>query len=335
MRFVSFASSALVAWLALLSGCASVEPAPRPLYRDPVLDGAADVSLVFNRGLKRWEMFYTNRRANLRLDDPKDVSWVHGTPIGIAATQDGNHWLRAGEAAFPPECTGATVWAPEILDHDGTYHLWLTVVPGVHRSWTGERRIEHLTSTDLRTWTCAGRADLGSPKVIDASVARLPDGRWRLWFKDEQGGSKLKVADSPDLTTWTVRGPVSALPAEGPKVFFFAGRWWLVADLWKGLLVLRSDDAERWQEQPVRLLADVGTAPTDRAKGQHPDVQVVEGRAYLFYFVHQGGEPEARTDDRWHQRTVIQVAELKLQGGWLTVDRHAPPPDLRRAFGAR
>lgn len=327
--------AAILLLLAALAGCATLEPAPRPLYRDPVLDGAADVSLIFNRGLKRWEMFYTNRRATLRLDDPKDVSWVHATPIGIATTDDGNHWRASGEATFPAECTGTTLWAPEILDADGVYHLWLTIVPGVHKRWTGERRIEHLTSTDLRAWQCAGRVELGSPKVIDASVIRRPEGGWRLWYKDEQGGSQLKFADSPDLKTWIPRGPVSTLSAEGPKVFAFAGQWWLVADLWKGLLVLRSDDAEHWQEQPARLLADSGSAPTDRGKGQHPDVQVVDGRAYLFYFVHQGGEPEAKADDRWHQRTVIQVAELQLKDGWLTVDRHAPPPDLRRAFGAR
>jgi hypothetical protein len=138
------------------------------------------------------------------------------------------------------------------------------------------------------------------------------------------------------LKTWTLRGPASQQSAEGPKVFRFANQWWLVADMWKGLLVLRSDDAEHWQQQPARLLEDIGSAPTDRAKGQHPDVQVVDGRAFIFYFVHQSGEPEAKTDDRWHQRTVIQVAELKLQkDGWLTVDRYAPPPDLRAVFGSR
>jgi len=318
-----------------LTGCATPEPAPRPLFRDAVWDGAADASLVYNRGLQRWEMFYTNRRATLRLDDPKDVSWVHATPIGIASTLDGNRWLPAGEARFPAECTGATLWAPEILDVDGIYHLWLTVVPGVHSRWTGERHIEHLTSTDLRQWACAGRVDLGSNKVIDASVVRLPHGGWRIWYKDELGGSKLKAADSPDLKTWQPRGPISALPAEGPKVFRHAGKWWLVADLWKGLLVLRSDDAEHWEEQPTRLLTEPGVHANDRAKGQHPDVQVVDGRVYLFYFVHQSGEDEARRDDRWHQRTVIQVAEITLQAdGWLGVDRNAAPPDLRSAFKA-
>ncbi|HEY1090489.1 MAG TPA: hypothetical protein VGE47_05305 [Burkholderiaceae bacterium] len=319
----------------------AIEPAPRPLYRDPKEDGAADVALIFNRGLQRWEMFYTVRRATLRLDDPKDVSWVHGTAIGIAATDDGNHWTHAGTAQFPSACTGVTQWAPEILEVDGTYHLWLTIVPGIHRSWTGPRYLEHLTSTDLREWHCAGRVDLGSERVIDASVVRLPErdgkregkGGWRLWYKDEAQGSRLMSADSADLEHWTPRGPVTAQAAEGPKVFRLAGKWWLVADMWKGLLVLRSDDAEHWEEQPTRLLTEPGTAATDRAKGQHPDVQVLGDQAYLFYFVHQGGEDAAKGDDRYHQRSVIQVAELRVSKGWLEVDRKAPPPDMRGIFG--
>lgn len=39
-------------------------------------------------------------------------------------------------------------------------------------------------------------------------------------------------------------------------------------------------------------------------------------------------------NDRWHQRTVIQVVEMKLKDGSLTVDSNAPPPDLRPAFMA-
>ena len=186
--------AALVLLLAL-AGCATPEPAPRPLYRDPVLDGAADVSLVFNRGLKRWEMFYTNRRATLRLDDPKDVSWVHATPIGIATTDDGNRWRAAGEATFPAECTGVTLWAPEIQEFDGIYHLWLTIVPGVHKSWTGERRIEHE----------AGKLSF-APGVRRALVVR---------------DSVLTVSDagvkSSSLATLAERGWAAFPPAEAPK----------------------------------------------------------------------------------------------------------------------
>ena len=81
-------------------------PAPKPLYRDPIHDGAADASLVFDRGQRRWVMFYTNRRATLRLPDRQDVAWVHGTHIGMATSKDGLRWTYAGAADIPAHCTG-------------------------------------------------------------------------------------------------------------------------------------------------------------------------------------------------------------------------------------
>ncbi len=56
--------------------------ADKPLFRDPVHDGAADPVLCWSRDEKKWFMFYTNRRANV--PNTKGVSWVHGTKIGIA-----------------------------------------------------------------------------------------------------------------------------------------------------------------------------------------------------------------------------------------------------------
>ena len=48
-------------------GVKSQEPgaiADKPLFRDPVFDGAADPVVVWNPKIKKWWMFYTNRRAN-------------------------------------------------------------------------------------------------------------------------------------------------------------------------------------------------------------------------------------------------------------------------------
>jgi hypothetical protein len=39
--------------------------------------------------------------------------------------------------------------------------------------------------------------------------------------------------------------------------------------------------------------------------------------------VHQENAPEARTDPYWRQRSAVQVAELKFDDGWLSVDRDA------------
>lgn len=59
----------------------------RPVYIDPVYDGAADPSVIWNKVEKKWFMFYTNRRA--KTDDSLGVRWVHGTRIGIAESSDG------------------------------------------------------------------------------------------------------------------------------------------------------------------------------------------------------------------------------------------------------
>jgi hypothetical protein len=311
--------------LALPLAASAADVAPKPVFRDPVFDGAADVSIVYDRAAKVWKMFYTNRRATMKLPDPKDVEWVHGTAIGIAASDDGVHWRYQGTADFPKACTDVTLWAPEIYYENGTYHMWLTIVPGIFHRWGGpgaDGRIEHLTSTDLSTWKCEGTVKLDTGRMIDPTVMKLGQG-YRMWYKDERAGSKILAADSQDLRTWKKLGdePVNPTTGEGPKVFRFKGYYWMVVDVWKGLMVLRSDDARTWTEQKGYILGEPGHKATDRAKGQHADVVVDGDRAFIYYFVHQVNEAEAATDARWNQRTVIQVAELVFKDGRLEVDR--------------
>jgi hypothetical protein len=161
--------------------------------------------------------------------------------------------------------------------------------------------------------------------VIDPSVMKLGQG-YRMWYKDDHFGSRILAADSKDLRTWTKVSdqPVNSTRGEGPKAFRFKGHYWLVADVWKGLIVLRSDDALHWKEQAGYILGEPGRQATDRHKGQHPDVVVDGERAFIYYFVHQTNEAEATTDPRWNQRTVIQVAELVYQDGKLVANRDAP-----------
>src|SRR5688500_549922 len=250
----------------------AVQAAPVPLYRDPVHDGAADPSIVYDPARGEWVMFYTNRRADLQLADPKDVSWVHGTAIGVARSDDGATWTYQGTAAVPAACTGQTLWAPEVQHFEGKWHMWVTVVPGIFADWNAPRFLVHLTSTDMETWECGDRLELGSDRVIDASVLSLPEGGYRLWFNDERAGKSIKYADSPDLEQWTVRGTAVATPGEGPKAFRWRDRWWLISDAWRGLLVQSSTDGEHWTAQPEHLLAEAERRPTGRAKAQRPDV---------------------------------------------------------------
>jgi len=183
-------------------------------------------------------------------------------------------------------------------------------------------RIEHLTSTDLSKWKCEGTVKLDTGRMIDPTVVKLGQG-YRMWYKDERAGSRILAANSQDLRTWKKISdePVNPTKGEGPKVFRFKGYYWMVVDVWKGLMVLRSDDARTWTEQPGYILGEPGHKATDRAKGQHADVVVDGDRAFIYYFVHQVNEAEAATDPRWNQRTVIQVAELVFKDGRLEVDR--------------
>jgi len=100
-------------------------PAPAPLYRDPIHDGAADPTLVWSREERCWWMLYTNRRADA--DEEKGVKWVHGTDLGIASTPDGGApWKYRGIARgleFEPGRN--TFWAPEVVDFGGRYHAFI------------------------------------------------------------------------------------------------------------------------------------------------------------------------------------------------------------------
>lgn len=308
--------------------------AARPLFRDPVHDGAADPVVVWNHLAGSWWMFYTNRRAK-DLSIP-DIAWVHGTRLGIAESRDGGaSWNYRGVAKIdlPPEFgseSELTHWAPEIVAHEGVYHMYLTVVPGIFRDWQHPRAIVHLTSPDLETWTYRSTLRLTSDRVIDACVLRLPSGTWRMWYNDERAGKAINAAESDDLFAWHDLGLVDLpgrRPGEGPKVFRFADACWMIVDEWCGQAVYRSSDALTWTRRPgENLLAQNGLGPDDTGIGAHADVVVSGGRAWIFYFTHPervvGAEPPPGANTR---RSTVHVAELKVDAdGWLNCDRNAP-----------
>jgi GH43 family beta-xylosidase len=305
--------------------------APKPLFRDPVFDGAADPVVIYSGAYGRWYMYYTNRRAKLPADAAsKGVEWVHGTRIGMAESLDaGVTWRYVGEAdiELPPSLGGAaaTHWAPDVVRDDmGIYHMFLTVVPGVFADWNHPRRIVHLKSKDLRRWSDAQPIELATDRAIDAGLVRLPEGSWRLYYNNETDNKAVWYAESPDLETWTDRGPlVRDQAGEGPKVFRWRGHWWLVTDVWKGLAVYRSTDGLAWKRQPGNLLEAPGSGTDDGVSGQHPDVVISGDRAWLFYFTHPQRKGKA-ADSYATRRSSIQVVELTEEGGTLRADRDSP-----------
>jgi GH43 family beta-xylosidase len=309
--------------------------APQPLYRDPVFDGAADPVVIWNPHQQSWWMFYTNRRANV--PGLSGVAWVHGTRVSIAESTDhGVTWRRVGDAEIelPHEIGGAdpTHWAPDVITApDGSHHMFLTVVPGIFENWQHPRRIVHLTSRDLLHWDYQAALDLASDRVIDAGVAQLPSGSWRMWYNNERDGKSTYYADSPDLFTWTDQGKardVGIRPGEGPCVFSWRETWWMLVDHWNGIGVYQSDDLINWTAQAGDLVAKPGTGPDDGVNGGHPGVVVAADRAYLFYFTHPGraGTISPQDGDNLDlRRSSIQVTELFLDANHhLVTDRNAP-----------
>jgi hypothetical protein len=296
--------------------------APRPLYDDPVYHGAADPVIIYNKQKKVWWMLYTNRRATL--NDSSGVKWVHGTGIGIAESKDGRVWKYKDTANinYRPD-TGYTFWAPDVIEHKGTYHMYLTYVPGIFENWNHPRNIVHLSSKDLENWKYESTLKLVNDKVIDACVFQLPDGSWRLWYNNERDGKSIWYADSKDLYHWQDKGKAIAARGEGPKTFQWQGKYFMIVDAWKGMEVYSSTDLLSWTKQSGRILEEPGMGKDDQAIGGHCDVLVNNGKAYVFYFTHPGrrkDKPAARNSFE-DKRSVIQLAELKYVNGEISCNR--------------
>jgi hypothetical protein len=299
--------------------------ASKPLFRDPVHDGAADPTLIWNRKRHEWWMFYTNRRADLAGLEHNDVSWVHGTHIGIAVSRDyGATWTYRGVAKIHYGKPDYTQWAPDIVYDHGKYHMFLVIVPGTFKDWNAPRYIVHFVSQNLEKWRYVSKLDTGSDRIIDPSLYRGRDGTWRMWYKDELDKSHIYYAESDDLTEWKPKGPaITDRESEGPKIFRWKNHYWMIVDAWKGLGVYRSDDLTHWTAQPDNILEAPGHITTDRSKGDHCDVVVSGDRAFIFYFTAQEGADLDKSLPYSARRTVLQVAELHESDGTITVDRDA------------
>jgi hypothetical protein len=119
--------------------------APKPLFRDPVYDGAADPVVIWNQKERKWFMFYTNRRANIEGLD--GVTWVHGTRIGIAESSEGGlTWQYRDTCDIQYRFGEYRHWAP-----DGNWRLW-------YNNEKDRKSIYYADSPDLYHWEDKGKA---------------------------------------------------------------------------------------------------------------------------------------------------------------------------------
>lgn len=305
----------------------SVGPGRLPeLFRDPVYDGATDPRVVIDDD-GRWWMLYTQRRANLE-DAGSGVAWVHGSRIGVAVSDDGVRWRYEGTlepsasglfltGGPPPASVDRTHWAPEVV-HDGElWRMYLTEIDGIPDRWPGHARtIVEYVSDDLRAWRRIGPLALGSDRVIDAAVARTPDGLWRLWCKDEARDSVTVVATSPDLRAWRIDGvAVGGRPHEGPDVFELGGFWWMIVDEWRGMGVHRSGDGIHWVRQGGADAVILDALPAG-GHGHH-GAHVRAGDDVWFYFFGRAADAEPHAPGEDGRASAVHRVRLDVVDGVL------------------
>jgi hypothetical protein len=323
------------------------ERAPAPLFDDPVWHGASDPAVVWLPGKGehgQYWMYYTQRRATL--SDAKGVDWIHGSAIGIAASDDGLHWSYIGTAQGAITDGGAekslgdpakgkiTWWAPTVFWEKGngisgggkagdTLHMFVTYVHGIFTSWTGDRTIEHFTSTDGVNWKYVSSLPLASRRCIDPTVYNI-DGTRYLWYKNEAAGSHTFRASSKDLINWQDDGDAKIGSShEAPFVWHWKGAYWDLQDNGRALDAWRSEDGlSGWTRNALLLDQNsIGQRPLDRGVGHHPWIILQNGpdassppdqqQLVLFYFTHDG------------KKSYIQMAEITLgSDGKLNCDRN-------------
>ena len=253
-----------------------------PTIVDPIHDGAADPTLVWNAQRGEWWCLFVQRRSNTRTLRPEWNGRCHGTAVAVASAGDGGRrWIFRGSLDLDPGWTHDTYWGPDVVaDDDGILHLFVTRIDGVpeDEAWDTfgrpspwHRRIRRYESPDGETWSAQGAIDLGTDWAVDPTVHRLPDGRWAMWFKAEADGGAIWRSESDDLRSWSA--PVEAIAGwhEGPDVFELGGRLWLIAETRDpGFAVYRSDDGREWTGCAPISVSVTGDGP--ERPGRAPNV---------------------------------------------------------------
>ena len=293
----------------------NIAEAPAPLFIDPLWNGSADPTIIWNHIEKEWWIYYTQRRATL--DSTQGVEWAHGSAIGITSSKDGKKWDYEGicqgdDNLSDPVRSNCSWWAPEIYFHNNNYHMYVTWVDGIYSNWAGKRYIKHFTSKNGKNWDYQSTLKLSSDRCIDACIYKI-NFKWYMWYKDEANDLHTWMAESEDLYNWNIVGEViNDCAHEAPFVFEWKEYYWMIIDQCPGpCKYYRSTNGiNNWIDMGD-ILTGEGKRVKDDTNGLHPSVTIIDDKAYIVYHVHYDNKLSA-----------LQVAELDFEKNKLVCNRN-------------
>ena len=320
---------------------------PSPLFTDPNYHGSCDPEVVWNAADDHWYIYYTARRPALQ------NTWLR-TPLGVIRSKDLLQWQFLGYCYFDAKGgqrdADATFWAPAITTHNDSLHMFVTYKPDTvptQGAWGGPGQIVHYKTalTDpVKGWRRVGVIHDQELSTIDATVFKIGE-KYKVWFKGKKKGARkneLYQLETADFQRWEAKGFTksdvfnkSATGSgfeEAPYVFEWKGRYWLITDPHEGLFVYSSTDGDYWDFQGT-ILKENGSRPQDGSRARHCSVSIKDDRAFIFYHVEpwRRYELEKAGEGRVpifkqpleNRRSVLQMAELKMEAGKIICDRDA------------
>ena len=304
---------------------------PSPLYADPVYNGTRDPEIIYNSYEKEYWIYYTASRPYT------NKSNFVGTPIGIAASKDLVNWRFVGYCSFNG-VTGIpdaphTNWAPGIFIEGDTANMFVTFKEDTIPPWGGPSRLDHYKApvSDMHRGWKYFRTITNHPQAIDATALKI-NNTYHMWYRDcitEPCG--IYHAQSSDMKTWDFRGKTEGdvnnkdinkiWYQEGPYVFFWKNKYWMITDTGDAIATYSSDDAIHWVYDGNIMARNTGTRKFDTTNAKHASVKVINDRAFIFYHV----EPYADLKENLPGPKFLcylQMAELKIKDNKLQCDRN-------------
>jgi beta-xylosidase len=197
--------------------------------------------------------------------------------FGYASSPDLTHWSQQQFVeVMKNEPKAANTWAPVLFYDDQKQQwmvFWASTIPGRYPqtdppTGQGDRmdlsgtsvglnhRIYYTTTKDFKTWADAKLLYDPGFNCIDATIAKLPDGKYLMVLKDEtkvpvaKKNLRMALADSPEGPWGKASDPISKGNAwvEGPTINRVNDQWYVYYDAYMNRTygAIKTTDFKNW-----------------------------------------------------------------------------------------